>query len=807
MHLYAFLISYVLNLCRFRYHLVCCRILSRNKIAKYTFSDGSRDDEHIEFEYKYGDLDRMVIHIENGKHVTIVHKRKMINITPTVYDLALCSYIAEDMINHTKLVKCTEDLSDEDKLLTDYVCHLDGELDHNMHILFMLIISHSKFRTIGKLKDFRIKDVIVDDIMNFLERYMLDAMRIANYLGMYETIDALLARRIKVNRDHFSILHHNIEGWDIVECSALGIPLIFDGVIKEIKDRDIFRDALENNMLVEEIHDGKYLSDSILERCNNIRILNVNGNPYVTKLEHFSNTLTELHCENRSGIRQNQIDLCLRLERLYVTHNPHITRCYSKYLTVLHVGGKHGIDNRFIMSCENLIELGVMGRSKILLPPNVSRLCLDTDAFGNFTKDLGQLEYLKIIGSSHNDDNRIISITSNTIIVSSNLRTLILKKCSALPAMTIDNAINLETLICDVPESRMFPLSQLKHLEMDVTNFRSLYRAYNLETLKVRRFDHQQTHNSSYYNFDSFEKLHTLEYQGRVDLTSYSHLKKLTCQCTRGEWPKGIEVIIQDYNHSHRYTDYNEYLEDFVDGQYDPRYQTATYISTEGFRKGFRYNYPNIKRINTRLSFNSDIAIRSLRAFSNLIDLYICLKEDDIMCGSIIDCHNVPLLRKLRLENVKASNLDILSKLEIYHVTAYHLKRNKSIDVTIVNPLLRILILYQEESIDTLYVKSRWIDTIKTRRLKRLICDSNVSNLDTAFCLDVEPIGAYSFVCLSKYRGASESLRKAAIEYDIRQYPYTYRDKSAKDIFTSLHHHCGMCESCKRIPYDYDDQL
>ena len=677
--------------------------------------------------------------------ITLNNTHKYIDLT--VEDLAKCSSITRDIINaNHEAIDDTESApndNNEHKFKT-YIKHLEGDIDMYMNILRMLVIIHSSCDHAGDLKH-----ALSKDIKNCLREYTIDALRLADFLGINESVNLLLDLCETDTLCDLKIMNHDIKYWETIKYWARGYQLDFDGIIHEIHDYGILKRAIEKGMRVLEIHDGKYITDDILRLCNHIEILNIDSNPYATRLESFASTLVELHCCNSSGVRQNQLDLCTKLKRLYIDNNPYITRCRSFDLVVLCARGNCSIGDETIARLTKLEELNVIDNMLISeVPESVTRLSFGMLTAIN-TTDFSRFEYLEIK-----------RYPTTGIILGPKLKTLIHNSDNAdgsgNMSPDIRQAINLEKLI--TPNRSYLDLSfctKLKHLRAASVSLRTLNCANTLEILKVQELAEPVKSNS----FSRFKKLHTLHITVMpcdITLPPDSAVKNLECIKFKGRLPEldhlCISSICDDSNWD------RSLIKTF--STVDPTTNLANYPSlTEYTIKSTLHDmphvvYPDIKKLTIGLVDG----FSKFGMFKNLTNLTIQRigRNDNIR----INCESLPMLRYLNVNmRVSLSGLRELSRLEELCVHTRSLT-DLSNDYNIINPLLRVLDITMHVTLRVFTVHSKWLNSLQVisdnelKIAELLILGSpHVEKICMGECTRIVIIDHDHFLSLIEYEG------------------------------------------------------
>ena len=298
-------------------------------------------------------------------------------------------------------------------------------MNTNMTILRILMICQDAFICHQGLKE-----AFMRDTMHYLKEYFIEALRLANNLDMKDSVNLLLksGKSYIIYEEHGKIWEHNhdIRDWDAVKYWRNGYRLIFR-IITRIVDYYIFEQAIENGMgeIIEEIHEGSYLNNYMLNSCTKLKILNIDFNPFVTELGPSSNTLEELHC-GRTVIDQEQLNLCKNLKRLYINDNPYIYECPMD-INILHMNGNCKIPGELITYCSNLVELSIVNnRNRITLyslPCTIRKLIIDIDS-EMYKLDMRFLEHLELFITKRLDN---IYRPKQSFMISENLRILTMK--------------------------------------------------------------------------------------------------------------------------------------------------------------------------------------------------------------------------------------------------------------------------------------------------------------------------------------------------------------------------------------------
>ena len=451
------------------------------------------------------------------------------------------------------------------KSIEECVSSLDGYGDLHLGTvkLFLLVHSTSRYR-----------DILGDELRKVLMEYLVlnfsISVKIADYLGIEEIVNYLLTHDLKL-RETDRIYNHTLSCRQIVECMSYGYRLKFNGIIDRIHDVATFELALDFGMQVTEIHNGTYLTNELVAKCVNLKVLNLDSNPYVTELGECRDILEELHCCGSSGIRQECIDRCSMLKRLYIDDNPHISHCDYVGMKTLSIRGACGMSKYVLTGYPELRELHVdFDRDMSWLPGWVTKLCIYSCPNMEFRErtmsDYRQLKHLEI------EDCRMIGV------VGPNLKTFICLDEMRILSDHMPNydsimlrAVNLETLIVPHLKVIVAKMLKLKHLELQRVNQDEIVNPDVLEILKANcigkstlippRFSRNNTNDNSrgnnpeddddYYidtdvglhSFDAFTRLHTLHSPSiRVKLYEGSPIRELVCSDIIGSM-SGLERL------------------------------------------------------------------------------------------------------------------------------------------------------------------------------------------------------------------------------------------------------------------------
>ena len=675
------------------------------------------------------------------------------------------------------------------------------DTEFNLTILRILMIYLNPFICQSDLG----KAFIIENENNFLKKYIVESLKLADLLEMGKAVRYLLglskSHRI-IRKDYEAVKNHDIKGWDIVRYWANGYKLNFK-TIDHIEDYDVFMSAIGNNMgvMIEEIKEGSYLTDNILRSCTKLKILNVDSNPFVTDLSPFSDTLKELHCGGRSSIDQRHIESCRSLERLYVNNNPNINICPYGIRT-LHANGNCGISQRSIMKCRGLIELSIVGNYDIIrLPATVTKLCVDVDSEVCKPENMGQLKHLELFITGRSN----IRVPSKPFEIDS-LETLIVRLEDIDPdsfantvalngIINIERNSNLKKLICPIILTIRI-CSKLPHLEyIDVYAIEDIRYITSASTVKVikintniinietipRRYDLHgvnpdiiacidDTRITNCFDFGGFKQLHTLSVMGTRKRTYREAPKIIT------KLPSSIEKI-RIYDSRDHY-DPNikgmiTHIEDNI--VYSGRYHAVTHLSTDilygAISNNMIYvsivelsancgNLPNLKTLSFHYiqGGNPPDINGILASFPNLTELNI-RDNGDTYGGFSMSCKSIPLLRKLdiRRGEVIIEDLNELNKLEKL-IIMYATIKDFSGEYMIPNPILRILILAHRDEypiVDKLLIESPWLEIIAVRGVNHLIISPYVVSVDAVECESVTSTDPIGFKCLAEYRGSA----------------------------------------------------
>ena len=373
----------------------------------YTMSDGICTESDMGFVDDIIEFDCIIVTDEDSKEITL-----------TTADLAVCSHMANDINNLDDITTPAEEPSAEDiESVTDYIKLLPGDLVANTDITRMLILSHTAFNKIG-----RIKDVFVKDIMDILSKDIVNVLRVADYLCMNEIVNKLLAMKLPIEGMDFTILNHNLKYWDVIDNWSRGYRLYCTKVIHEIIDADVFKEATRRGMPVEEIRRelsaktiedkrrNQYvaektslnITDDTIQYCHGLKILDVSGNLKITSLEPFADTLEELYhggyypdnILGDTGINQDQIMRCYNLRFIRLLHITWIGDLPPSLIS-LDLRG-NCITYEQLMGCANLKELKISHNSKIRkIPPTITKLILGSSTWlgSNYQSEVMPEEY------------------------------------------------------------------------------------------------------------------------------------------------------------------------------------------------------------------------------------------------------------------------------------------------------------------------------------------------------------------------------------------------------------------------------
>ena len=276
----------------------------------------------------------------------------------------------------------------------------------------------------------------------------------------------------------FVIYNFHLDQWKIIELFALGYKLSFDGIIDKVCDPETFVEALKRGLRVTKIVNGMYLTDDILELCTHLTHLNLNENPYATRLGPSASILEELYCCGSSGIGQDQIDLCINLKCLHIDDNPNVVMCHSENLITLSIVGNCKMSWDFVNTLVNLRDLRVSLRKEInALPKWITKLHLVGLYKSHNVLNGEHLKWLEV------DD------SGARIVLGPELKTLkifAIEGCSGhVKLLNLPSTINIETLILKYGFIDTSHMINLKHLEMRDVNFDDIPVPGILETLKV----------------------------------------------------------------------------------------------------------------------------------------------------------------------------------------------------------------------------------------------------------------------------------------------------------------------------------
>ena len=509
------------------------------------------------------------------------------------------------------------------KSMSDALLELeDSGLKSGIFSLFLLIHSTSRYKD-------KLSKELRERIMEYLILNCDVSLELADYLNIEEIINHLLLHNVQPCQMNRIIHNHTLNCWQTVECMSRGVLIKFDGIIDRIQDIAVFEKALDFGMQITEIYDGSYLTNDLLLKCTDLKVLNLDSNPYVTGLGECVNTLEELHCCKSSGIRQRCIDRCSNLKHLHINDNPYITRCNYQAIVTLSIRGTCGLPKAALLKCSNLRELYIdFDRDMSWLPRWVTKLhvynSFRSDFDSNNIPDYTQLEYLEV------EDLTIFGL------VGPNLKTFI---CTHLPDGKVDynvasdimsQAVNIEKLVA--PFGGLFRIElmpKLKHLEMLSINPDLIVNPEKLEILKCSFYDGTTEHgllnrdrvvyidndlrdghdipphrSVQVYSFDKFTRLHTVHLEGNicVKLSEDSSIRDLKCRTVTGSI-HGLKRLSTD-------------IYGFPSGHWMPEQKTSIeYLYTRERLKDIS-DYSRIKEYEYKIDdTRSDVALASMNGF------------------------------------------------------------------------------------------------------------------------------------------------------------------------------------------------